>query len=73
MRLNASSGRSKLDMRTHCKVLSLRADDDSDAALLAAIYRALIWGDRIVIETLDGRTVARVSPKQGTASEAPSP
>jgi hypothetical protein len=54
VRIKASSGRSKKDLRDHCEVLDIRADEESDATLLAALYRAIASGGRVMIETWDG-------------------
>lgn len=43
MRLEASSGRRKHDLREHCKTLKFTASNEADAAALAAIYRASIY------------------------------
>lgn len=51
MDIKADAGRRRpVDMRSHCERVELRANSNSEAAWMASLYRAIVFGGEITVK-----------------------
>lgn len=51
MDIKADAGRRRpVDLRSHCERVDLRANSNAEAAWMAALYRAIVFGGEITVK-----------------------